>query len=86
MAHEALVKEGEQALKKNVKPEEVKDFFVKKGMDEKEAETAIRDTTKKQHIPYEGKKSSFWAVFFILLVLIAVAVLFLQFSGIVTLF
>ena len=86
MAHEALVKEGEQALKKNVKPEEVKDFFVKKGMDKKEAETAIKDTTKKQHIPYQSeKKSPFWTILFIL-VLIAVIVFVLRYYGIITLF
>ena len=85
MAHEALVKEGEKALKQGIKPEEVEGYFVKKGMDKKEAETAIKDTAKKQHIQYEGKKSSFWAVLFVL-VLIAATVLLLNYSGIITLF
>ena len=85
MAHEELVKEGEQALKKGIRPPEVEKYFVKKGMDEKEAEKAIKDTAKKQHIPYEGKKSSFWAVLFVI-VLIAAIVFLLNYSGIITLF
>ena len=82
MAHEALIKEGEQALKKHVRPEEVKGYFLDKGMDRKEAETAIKDITKKEHIQYEGRKSSFWAVLFVL-ILIAVIVFLLNYSGIV---
>ena len=37
MAHEKLVKEGEEAIKKGIKPAEVEDYFKKKGMDKKEA-------------------------------------------------
>ena len=82
MAHEALIKEGEQALKKGIKPPEVEEYFVKKGMDEKEAEKAIKDTTKKQHIPYQSKKSSFWVVLFVIIILLVIAVFLLNYLGI----
>ncbi|GEM_PF-3338662 len=39
MAHEALIKEGKDAvLRKNADPKEVKNYFLKKGLDPKEAE------------------------------------------------
>ena len=41
MAHEKLVKEGEEAIKKGIKPAEVEDYFKKKGMDKKEAKEEI---------------------------------------------
>lgn len=41
MAHEKIVKEGEEAIKKGIKPAEVEDYFKKKGMDEKEAKEEI---------------------------------------------
>lgn len=41
MAHEKLVKEGEDAIKKGIKPAEVEDYFKKKGMDKKEAKEEI---------------------------------------------
>lgn len=41
MAHEKLVKEGQEAIKKGIKPEEVEDYFRKKGMDKKEAKDEI---------------------------------------------
>ena len=41
MAHEKLVKEGEEAIKKGIKPAEVEDYFKKKGMDRKEAKEEI---------------------------------------------
>lgn len=41
MAHEKLVKEGEEAIRKGIKPAEVEDYFKKKGMDKKEAKEEI---------------------------------------------
>src|SRR3989338_7662384 len=41
MAHEKLVKEGEEAIKKGIKPDEVEGYFRKKGMDKKEAKEEI---------------------------------------------
>ena len=56
MAHEKLVKEGEEAIKKGIKPAEVEDYFKKKGMDKKEAKEEI---TKLQasKIVEEAKKA-----------------------------
>ena len=56
MAHEKLVKEGEEAIRKGIKPAEVQDYFLKKGMDSKEAKD---ETTKLQasRIVEEAKKA-----------------------------
>ena len=56
MAHEKIVKEGEEAIKKGIKPAEVEDYFKKKGMDKKEAKEEI---TKLQasRIVEEAKKA-----------------------------
>ncbi len=56
MAHEKLVKEGQKAINKGVRPAEVQDYFLKKGMDKKEAK---EETTKLQasKIVEEAKKA-----------------------------
>ena len=42
MAHEALIKEGKKALSEDIRPEEIHKYFLKKGMDKKEANNAIK--------------------------------------------
>ena len=58
MAHEKLINEGEQALKNNpqLKPEEIEDYYRKKGMDKKEAKESI-DKWKASQIVEEHKKA-----------------------------
>ncbi|MEK6983907.1 MAG: hypothetical protein AABX33_05010 [Nanoarchaeota archaeon] len=43
MAHESLIREGRKALRQNIGPEEVRIYFLKKGMDKKEANKAIKE-------------------------------------------
>ena len=96
MAHEELIKEGESALRKNpnLKPEDVQDYYRKKGMDKKEAKEAIdkwesskivedHNKTQKGYSQETNKNSSFWFWFFI--VLIIGAVFYLFYSGIIDL-
>ena|SRR3989338_8779450 len=63
MAHEKLIKEGEDALKKNpnLKPEEIEDYYRKKGMDKKEAKEAM-DRWKSSQILEQHKKAQKSAV------------------------
>ena len=60
MAHEDLIKEGEKALKKdsNLKPEEVEDYYRKKGMDKKEAKEAIEKWKSSQIVEQHKKAQS----------------------------
>ena len=56
MAHEKLVKEGETALRKGIKTDEIEDYFLKKGMDKKEAKEEITKLNAKR-IVEEHKKN-----------------------------
>lgn len=56
MAHENLIREGGKALRKNIAPGEIKNYFLKKGMDEKEAKQAIEQIQAAQ-ILENAKKS-----------------------------
>ena len=85
MAHEDLVKEGKKAISKNVKPEEIQDYFLHKGMDKKEAKEAVekieassiiekarkaeREAESQKTDVNAPKKSSVWLYFIILTIL-----------------
>ena len=56
MAHEKLVKDGEEALRKGIKTDEIEDYFLKKGMDKKEAKEEITKLNAKR-IVEEHKKN-----------------------------
>lgn len=58
MAHERLIKEGKKALKKHIKPQEVEDYFQKKGMDKKEANEAIEKLQAQKIIEDAKEKAS----------------------------
>lgn len=57
MAHERLIKEGKKALKEDIKPQEIEDYFRKKGMDKKEANEAI-EKLQAQKIIEDVKKAA----------------------------
>ena len=60
MAHEELIREGEKALKKdpNLKPEEIEEYYRKKGMDKKEAKEAIEKWKSSQIVEQHKKAQS----------------------------
>jgi len=57
MAHEKLIAEGKKALRKNIAPEEVEDYFLKKGMDKTEVKKAVNEL-KAERIVEENKKAA----------------------------
>src|SRR3989338_9515221 len=92
MAYEKLIAEGKKALRKDIAPEEIGDYFLKKGMDKSEVKKAVNEL-KAERIVEEHKKTQPTTAsknekksgfgFYILIFLVIAIVIFLFYYGVI---